>query len=332
MPLRDIQISCSAAVTSSQTQRIFSLALQNVTDFSGYTADPILGSYLTAGNTISVTALGDNMPVTVIRELNPGTANAISTFLIGNIYYTVANRNSTYGCFILPSLDPNTGYLPDLVTSGGTSVAVNLSTLNTSDDIRFGILLKEVASNLGFTVAVSPGWSIRIADSYIAVVSSLTGGPRVTMYAKHADSLAMVVMQDVYYGTNSSYQSIGTAICRNPAPLDKTYLNSATLVTNFGPVVTDLKYSGHLRPANSTVTTAFNRKKLPPFIQDPVSGLDVKPVFQFKIYDAYTDTAIDISDTHSVLITAYATGDDRKATVLNNGITYKAYANLLFAI
>ena len=96
MPVRNISVECTTSPSASVVQRIISLVLQNVTDFSSYGSDPILGSFL-AGNSITVTATGDNMPVTVVREINTGTVNAVSTFKIGNVHYTVANNNSTWG-------------------------------------------------------------------------------------------------------------------------------------------------------------------------------------------------------------------------------------------
>lgn len=334
MPVRNVSIECSVAPSASVTQRIFSLVLQNVTDFSAYGSDPILGSFL-ANNTITVVATGDNMPVTIVQELNPGTVNAVSTFKIGNVHYTVANNNATWGCYVIPSVLPDTAYVAKLFDNGINTLLLPLpltAALNTNADIGNAHYLQGIATNLGTGMQQARKWDIRLGDSYGVFATPCfstyhTRSYRSSFYALYTDKLVQVVMQDS--GGVTAMQSLGAAVLRDPTLIDAGSWDKTTLITNSGPLVSSM-YNALPLVSSGNAPQPFNRVILPSSVK--VDTFTNKPVYQIKAYNSFDDVTYDLSGDHSVLFVAYSAEAEYQPTISNQGVTYDAVGQFILAV
>lgn len=321
MAVRHVDVAFSLAPTKSQAQRFFALIFQNVTDFSGYTADPVIGSYLTGGSTVTVNAVGANMPVTVVNEFNPGTANAITVLQIGNLYHIIANSTSNNGCIFASSIE-----------AGSYCYQSNVRTLT-----PVNATMHSSANSL--VVLTGLNYRIRISESYVAVatnvVSGTLGNPGYTnnwrsyLFARHDDEIVFVNRRDAWTTVplpDSSEMQIAEAmVLYPPSLLNTTKPMLCTLLTNLGPAAT--VYNGNALPV--TGSTAGSR--IPTFLKDIQTQLNKKPVFQFKVYDMNNGKIYDVSGIHDVLTLAYGKLDDYADTVSSGGTDYRAVGSFLFA-
>jgi hypothetical protein len=322
MAVRHVKVVFSAEPTKTQAQRFFSLILQNVTDFSGYTADPMIGSYLTGGNTITVNAYGDNMPATIIADYNPGTANATTVLQIGNLYHTV--MAATSGCLFACSVNPDSYILP-------------------SNRAVYQIAANSYSSALSMIYfSGSVEYSLRVSESYIAIArritvaspaSSATDSWKAWLYTL-TDSVLQFVIRHDYWKQFSEFQTTGAQTLYPAAQVDPNRLNVCSILTNHGPL-TDSFSDQNL--ASISATTAYgsgagnNVAFLPGSLLDPQTSISRKPVFQFKISDANTGLVFDISGIHNVLMLNYGAAGDYSEIVSNGGVNYRAVGGFLFA-
>ena len=118
MAIRHVSVKLSAQATSAQKTRILTLALQNVTDFSGYTSDPYIGSWISAGNTVTVTAAGDNMAAAVVQDTTTVSTTVKSVLTVGNFTFFVVGATTGNNCSVAPSLigPSDTNYSTSVMT------------------------------------------------------------------------------------------------------------------------------------------------------------------------------------------------------------------------
>lgn len=333
MPIRQVDIKFSAAPTKPQLQKFMSLVLQNVTDFSGYSADPVLANFFSTGKTILVNAVGDNMPVTVVNEFNPATNTAATVLQIGNIYYAVALSTGAAACALVTSLSSSSYISPVELR---TTLPIS-ATMATSLDTRV-----DLGSSLNIRIC--------LADSYMAIAfynvgGGSNGGPGYSeywnsyLYAKHGNDLVYVNRCDVprfmAASSYSEYQISAALVLRAPTTLDKTRPYFCNIIDNFGPLPSIMP-SSLITPSAiltgtppTTLLGDWRGSAIPGYIID--DGLDKKPVFQFKVYDMNNDTTYDVSGIHNILMLAYTRNTDYNSAVANGGTTYSAIGQFLFA-
>lgn len=327
MAARHVDITFSTAPTKSQAQRFFSLILQNVTDFSGYTADPVIGSYLTGGGTVTVNAVGDNMPVIVVNEWNAGTANAVTVLQIGNLYYIIANSTSGNSSVIACSLSATSYIYPGTTR---TVTPINASLYNSAPSA--------IALN-GYKK-----YSMRISESYFAFAHNETSGTVNTsgfvdawlarLYAKHDSDLLFFNRCDgwTYAGlADKSEKQVTCGMALYPTSGINPYRPVKDIVsTNLGPLNDSFINTFTVSNVTAIGATVYVAS-LPSSYRETPGGLTKKPVFQFKFYDMNSGKKYDVSGIHNVLMLAYAKYEDYSAVVTNNGTTYRAVGGFLFA-
>lgn len=315
MAVRHVDVTFSASPTVQQHQKILSLVLQNVTDFSAYTEDPVLRSFFSANNTVTVLAYGDNLPVEIAKEIaNPQA----TTLKIGNLYHTV--QVSGTGLILYSSLEADTFIFPgEARTSYQVGASLNLtpSVMNT------------------MTRVTALSYTIRISESYIAYaqLNLFISNQRTiesALYCKTDDQLCFVATSNYWKeGTADGVQAVFPAVLYPANMLDTNKPYTVSLVTNYGPSFDSSEYYS---PGLNGVNANFlrNGQVIPYSI--PVEGdIDRKPVMQFKLYDMNKNAAFDVSGIHSVLMLAYNKDSDYASIVTNGGTDYRAVGSFLFA-
>lgn len=322
MAVRHLKVVFSSEPTKTQAQRFFSLLLQNVTDFADYTADPMIGTYLTGGGTVTVNAYGDNMPVTIVADHNPGTANAVTVLQIGNLYHTVIAAST---CRIATSVSPDE-YIYPLTRA---SYAINANSYNSS------------ASMIEITGAVE--YSLRVSESYIAIarrvvvtapVSNANDTWKAWMYTLTDDVLQFIVRHDNWRAF-SEFQTTCARTLYPASEVDPNRLNFCSVLTNHGPLsdyFSDANIATIARDTAYSGGTGSHVAMLPGSLLDVDTQMNRKPVFQFKVSDANTGLIFDISGIHNVLMLNYGAVGDYSETVSNGGVTYRAVGGFLFAV